>query len=83
MLGRRLWRSYVPDFVEVNGKSDPEAEDVVLVLRLAEEPDDPIGDLPRPERRRARAARAQALWDAHYERARSLPGQKTSPDRGR
>lgn len=75
LLSPRLWRSYVPDMVEVHDRPDTEAERVVMVLRLIEEgSDDPTAALSRPERRRARAARAEARWDAFFERARTLPG---------
>jgi len=62
-----LWRRYAPDFVEI--ETGPEAGTVVMVLRaVEEEPNDPILKLPRPERRRARAARAEKLWARFYER---------------
>jgi arabinofuranosyltransferase len=70
-----LWRTYVPDFVELDGKPDNEATEVVMVLRaVEEEADDPFQQLPRNERRRARTERAERLWAEFYERARRLPG---------
>jgi arabinofuranosyltransferase len=76
LLMPRLWRSYVPDLVEVDGHPDSEAERVVMVLRLIEEaPDDPIASAPRPARRAARAARASARWDAFFERVRAFPAR--------
>jgi hypothetical protein len=71
-----LWRTYVPDFVELDGKPDNEATEVVMVLRAVEErSDDPIQNLPRQGRRRARTERAERLWAEFYERARRLPSE--------
>ena len=72
-----LRRRYVPDYVEIDGRPDAEARTIVMVLRAIEEdPDDPILKLPRPERRRLRAVRADKLWNAFYRRALNLPGSR-------
>ena len=73
--GNTLRRRYVPDYVEIDGRPDAEARKIVMVLRAIEEdPDDPVLQLPRPERRRLRAVRAEQLWNAFYRRAMKLPG---------
>ena len=74
---RTLWRRYVPDYVEIDGRPDAEARAIVMVLRAIEEdPDDPMLELPRPERRRLRTARAEQLWNVFYQRAMKLPGSR-------
>jgi hypothetical protein len=74
-----LWRRYVPDFVEIQGRPDSEARELVMVLRAIEEPpDDPILELARRERRRRRNERAERLWEAFYERARTLPDSESA-----
>ena len=80
LLQPSLWRSYVPDLVELVGRPEPEAHHVMMVLRLIEEaPGDPIAALPRPARRRARAARATAMWEAFFARARALSVEDPDP----
>jgi hypothetical protein len=75
LLAGSLWRRYVPDLVELEGRPDAEAKVVVMVLRAIEEPpDDPASRVPRPERRRLRADRAEQLWNQFFERAKRLPG---------
>ena len=53
---------------------------MMMVLRLIEEaPGDPIAALPRPARRRARAARATEMWEAFFARARALSVEDPDP----
>ena len=60
LLQPSLWRSYVPDVVEIDARPDPDAHRVVMVLRLIEEaPGDPT-------------ARATAMWEVFFARARLL-----------
>ena len=80
LLQPSLWRSYVPGLVELVGRPEPEAHHVMMVLRLIEEaPGDPIAALPRPARRRARAARATEMWEAFFARARALSVEDPDP----
>jgi hypothetical protein len=77
--GPRLWRRYVPDFMPHGEGSIEKQGRLLLVYRaIEEEPTDPIRQLLRPERRRARARRAKKLWDEFYEKAEALPSDGTA-----